>query len=215
MGGRRGRKQLLRTIDMRAAQGEFVALVGHSGSGKSTILSILGGLIEPDGGTVEVCGHTLTGMSDARRARFRANTALHPSRPQPDRESDRSPKSRGLTTAPPATNRPEGRREGPGIRRPPGTSRPLSRRSLRRRGTTSRDRAGRALRSADRSSRRTDRGAGPRELGQCRRPSGAARQERNDCGRGYSRPARRCCRRPGLCTELGRDRAGTVEPVTG
>ena len=43
-------------ISLNVEEGEFVALVGHNGSGKSTIAKLLNGLLEPSEGKVEVFG---------------------------------------------------------------------------------------------------------------------------------------------------------------
>ncbi|OIJ86147.1 ABC transporter ATP-binding protein [Streptomyces colonosanans] len=43
-------------VDLRIARGETVALLGRNGAGKSTTISLLLGLIEPDAGTVELFG---------------------------------------------------------------------------------------------------------------------------------------------------------------
>jgi ABC-2 type transport system ATP-binding protein len=43
-------------VDLEVATGERVALVGHNGSGKSTLLRIVAGLLEADGGSVEIAG---------------------------------------------------------------------------------------------------------------------------------------------------------------
>jgi len=46
-------------------EGEFVALVGPSGCGKSTILNMLGGLVTPSAGTVEIDGARVLGAAPA------------------------------------------------------------------------------------------------------------------------------------------------------
>ena len=62
----------LRGVSLDIAAGEMVAVVGPSGSGKSTLLHCLGGLDEPDGGSVRVAGERLTRRSEPERARIRA-----------------------------------------------------------------------------------------------------------------------------------------------
>src|SRR5471032_2898135 len=54
MSFRRGQMatEVLRYIDLTIAQGEFVSLIGHSGCGKSTMLNILGGLLQSTTGEV-------------------------------------------------------------------------------------------------------------------------------------------------------------------
>lgn len=43
-------------VDLSVAPGEKVALVGHNGSGKSTLLRVVAGLLDADGGSVEIAG---------------------------------------------------------------------------------------------------------------------------------------------------------------
>jgi ABC-type polar amino acid transport system ATPase subunit len=49
---RRGERDILRGVDLHASPGEVVALMGLSGSGKTTILRVIAGLETPDGGEV-------------------------------------------------------------------------------------------------------------------------------------------------------------------
>jgi putative ABC transport system ATP-binding protein len=51
---------------------EQMVLVGRSGSGKTTLLNIIGGIIRPDAGAVEVAGENLAPLSESARDRFRA-----------------------------------------------------------------------------------------------------------------------------------------------
>lgn len=69
-----GTVRALAGVDLEVARGEFVAIVGRSGSGKSTVLHLIGGLDEPTGGAIEVDGHDLTSMSDDARTAFRRRT---------------------------------------------------------------------------------------------------------------------------------------------
>ena len=55
------------TVDLTIDQGEFVVLLGPSGSGKTTILSMLGGFIEPSAGTVHIEGNDVTAIPPSRR----------------------------------------------------------------------------------------------------------------------------------------------------
>jgi lipoprotein-releasing system ATP-binding protein len=63
--------EVLRGVDVALATGELVALVGASGSGKSTLLSILGLLLRPTAGEIEIAGQHVEGMSERARAAFR------------------------------------------------------------------------------------------------------------------------------------------------
>jgi lipoprotein-releasing system ATP-binding protein len=62
---------VLKGIDLEFGRGEFVALMGPSGSGKSTLLSILGTLLRPTAGEVELVGNRLSSLSDGEVTRFR------------------------------------------------------------------------------------------------------------------------------------------------
>ncbi len=62
----------LRGVSLRLDAGELVAVMGPSGSGKSSLLACLAGLDEPDGGHVEVMGQRLTRRPEAERSRLRA-----------------------------------------------------------------------------------------------------------------------------------------------
>src|SRR5215203_2260423 len=62
----------LRGVNLKIARGEMVAVMGPSGCGKTTLLNCLSGLDEFDGGEVLVGGESISGMSDRKRTRFRA-----------------------------------------------------------------------------------------------------------------------------------------------
>ena len=57
----------LHPVDLVLADGQAVALVGHNGSGKSTFLKLVAGLLDPSSGSVTVDGHP-AGSPEARAA---------------------------------------------------------------------------------------------------------------------------------------------------
>ncbi len=58
---RRGEIQALGSVDLRVADGEFVALLGPSGCGKSTILKLAAGLMPPSSGQVLLAAEAVNG----------------------------------------------------------------------------------------------------------------------------------------------------------
>jgi putative ABC transport system ATP-binding protein len=62
----------LRGVDLAVRGGEMVAIMGPSGCGKTTLLNVLSGLDEFDAGEVLIGGESISGMSDRKRTRFRA-----------------------------------------------------------------------------------------------------------------------------------------------
>lgn len=65
--------QALRDVDLEVARGEALALIGRSGSGKTSLLNILGCLDRPTSGTVHMEDRDVFAMGDAALTRFRAN----------------------------------------------------------------------------------------------------------------------------------------------
>jgi len=65
------RTEVLREVSLGVKRGETVAIVGASGTGKSTLLHILGGLDAPTSGEVEVEGKTMSRLSDRARGELR------------------------------------------------------------------------------------------------------------------------------------------------
>lgn len=66
-----GQTRALNGVSMSVAPGESVAVMGASGSGKSSLLHCLAGVIAPDSGSVHIDGTDLTGLSDRSRSRVR------------------------------------------------------------------------------------------------------------------------------------------------
>ena len=66
-----GPVEILRGLDARVDAGERVALVGPSGSGKSSLIAVAAGLERPTGGRVELFGQDLAKLDEDGRARLR------------------------------------------------------------------------------------------------------------------------------------------------
>ncbi len=66
-----GAVNVLRGLDLEVGRGETLAIVGPSGSGKSSTLAVIAGLERPTGGTVRVDGIDLDGLDEDALARFR------------------------------------------------------------------------------------------------------------------------------------------------
>lgn len=58
-------------IDLTVAPGESIAIIGASGSGKTSLLNVLGGLDELDAGVVKITGQDLSVMTEKARTRVR------------------------------------------------------------------------------------------------------------------------------------------------
>ncbi len=69
--GNAGPVEILRGITLAVAGGESVGLTGPSGSGKSSLLMLMGGLEQATGGTVTALGQDLSRMGEDDLARFR------------------------------------------------------------------------------------------------------------------------------------------------
>ncbi len=65
----------LNNVSLAIEEGEFVAIMGHSGSGKSTMLNILGLLDKADAGTYTLMGYDITKLNDDELSLIRNNIA--------------------------------------------------------------------------------------------------------------------------------------------
>ena len=63
--------RVLDAVDLSVAAGELVAVMGPSGGGKTTLLTIAGALQQPTSGSVEVLGDSLAGLSPGDMAKVR------------------------------------------------------------------------------------------------------------------------------------------------
>lgn len=66
--------EVLKGVSFDVARGEMVAIKGASGTGKSTLLHLMGGLDRPDSGGIECAGENLAKMSGGRLNRYRNST---------------------------------------------------------------------------------------------------------------------------------------------
>ena len=69
-------RPVLREVSLRVATAETLAVIGESGTGKSTMLRLILGLQQPDVGMVSVMGHALHAISRAERRMLRAQVGM-------------------------------------------------------------------------------------------------------------------------------------------
>jgi len=65
------RHSVLQALDLTVARGECVALLGRSGSGKTSLLNLLSGIDSPDSGEIVVDDLPIHALSEKERTRFR------------------------------------------------------------------------------------------------------------------------------------------------
>ncbi|MGN6647284.1 MAG: ABC transporter ATP-binding protein [Cytophaga sp.] len=70
------RTEVLKNINLTIEEGEFIAIVGFTGSGKTTLISLIAGLIEPDEGEVLLNGEKITGPGPDRGVVFQNYSLL-------------------------------------------------------------------------------------------------------------------------------------------
>lgn len=58
-------------ISLKVEKGEFLSIVGHSGSGKTTFISMIGGIIRPTSGSILFHGSDICKLNDERLSEYR------------------------------------------------------------------------------------------------------------------------------------------------
>jgi len=61
-------------VSFSCKRGDFISVIGHSGSGKSTFLSLLGGLTKPESGEIRIDGTDIISLNDNTLSEFRNRT---------------------------------------------------------------------------------------------------------------------------------------------
>src|ERR1043166_2266789 len=72
----KGAAVIIKDFNLRIKEGEFVCLIGHSGCGKSTVLSMLAGLNDITGGGIILAGRELVGAGPDRGVVFQSPSLL-------------------------------------------------------------------------------------------------------------------------------------------
>src|SRR6266513_3646924 len=72
----KGPAVIVRNFNLRIKKGEFVCLIGHSGCGKSTVLSMVAGLNQITGGGIILAGKELVGAGPDRGVVFQSPSLL-------------------------------------------------------------------------------------------------------------------------------------------
>lgn len=71
-------KQILKNINLKLEDGDFVTLLGTNGAGKSTLLNIINGSITPTSGKIILKNRDLTNLSEEKRAKYIAQVFQDP-----------------------------------------------------------------------------------------------------------------------------------------
>lgn len=73
---KKGEFVALRDVNLHIQQGEFVSVIGHSGCGKSTVLNLVAGLLEPTSGVMLCAGREIAGPGPDRAVVFQNHSLL-------------------------------------------------------------------------------------------------------------------------------------------
>lgn len=73
---KKGTFEALKNVNLDIKEGEFVSIIGHSGCGKSTVLNLIGGLLEPTSGLLFCAGREIFGPGPERAVVFQNHSLL-------------------------------------------------------------------------------------------------------------------------------------------
>jgi nitrate/nitrite transport system ATP-binding protein len=71
-----GMTPVLRDVNLSVHEGDFVSIIGYSGTGKTTLISIIAGMLKPDRGAVRMAGAPVTGTGHDRGVIFQNYSLL-------------------------------------------------------------------------------------------------------------------------------------------
>jgi nitrate/nitrite transport system ATP-binding protein len=70
------RTEVLRNVNLRVQEGDFVSIIGYSGTGKSTLINLVAGLLKPDAGHARMDGKAIQGPGPERGIVFQNYSLL-------------------------------------------------------------------------------------------------------------------------------------------
>lgn len=73
---KKGSFNALHNINLNIQEGEFISIIGHSGCGKSTVLNLIAGLLEPSTGNLFCAGREIAGPGPDRAVVFQNHSLL-------------------------------------------------------------------------------------------------------------------------------------------
>lgn len=73
---KKGAFNALKNINLKIKEGEFISIIGHSGCGKSTVLNLIAGLLQPSEGLLFCAGREIAGPGPERAVVFQNHSLL-------------------------------------------------------------------------------------------------------------------------------------------
>jgi len=73
---KKGRFEALKHVNLNIREGEFISIIGHSGCGKSTVLNLIAGLLQPSAGNLFCAGREIADPGPERAVVFQNHSLL-------------------------------------------------------------------------------------------------------------------------------------------